>query len=254
VNARPEWLWYDQEGARQAYSERFYVSLNPCLPEVRAYLVAVLEELLARYELDGLHLDYIRFPNEPPATQPGQDFPRDARTLELYRAATGLAPDEDAARWNAWRTAAVTRLVEELRAMQQRVRPKTVLSAAVGPEREAALRHHQDWARWIELGLVDLVLPMNYTPDAARFEQRLAAWRPFAAKLPVVMGLRIDGWTDAELVRRARLCNEGFAGTCLFAWYSLHDSANGVLDAQTPERSAERAARRAAVLPLLRSL
>ena len=39
-NARPEWFWYDQDGRRQPLDD-FYVSLNPCLPEVRAYLVSV---------------------------------------------------------------------------------------------------------------------------------------------------------------------------------------------------------------------
>ncbi|MGE0481604.1 MAG: glycoside hydrolase family 10 protein, partial [Phycisphaerae bacterium] len=60
-NKRPEWFWYDQHGNRQALSD-FYVSLNPCLPEVREYHVDVFEEIVARYDVDGLHLDYIRFP------------------------------------------------------------------------------------------------------------------------------------------------------------------------------------------------
>ena len=87
-NAHPEWFWYDQHGDRQALSS-FYVSLNPCLPEVREYIVAVFEDLAARYDIDGLHLDYIRFPNEPPATPKGSgiDYPHDAKTLALYEAA-----------------------------------------------------------------------------------------------------------------------------------------------------------------------
>src|SRR5262245_57705752 len=39
-NKHPEWFWYDQHGDRQALST-FYVSLNPCLPEVRTYIVDV---------------------------------------------------------------------------------------------------------------------------------------------------------------------------------------------------------------------
>ena len=75
-NTHPEWFWYDQHGNRQALS-RFYVSLNPCLPEVREYLVRVLEEVVANYPIDGIHMDYIRFPSEPPATPRGSgiDYP-----------------------------------------------------------------------------------------------------------------------------------------------------------------------------------
>ena len=90
-NAHPEWFWYDQHGNRQALCS-FYVSLNPCLPEVRKYLVDVFYDLVSRYDVDGLHMDYIRFPNEPPATPKGSglDYPYDAGTLALYRQDTGL--------------------------------------------------------------------------------------------------------------------------------------------------------------------
>lgn len=250
VNARPDWLWYDQEGRRQEHSENFYVSLNPCLPEVRAHLAAVVEELLARYALDGLHLDYLRFPNEPPAVLPGQDFPRDARTLALYREASGLAPDDDRERWDAWRTACITTLLEELRAVQRRVRPGIPLSVAVGPEVAPALRHHQDYEDWIERGLVDALYPMNYSPDAALFERRLAAWAERATRLPVVMGLRVDACDDEELARRMRLASESSEGFALFAYSSFFDSRNVAIDRQDEERSAERARRRAALLPL----
>jgi uncharacterized lipoprotein YddW (UPF0748 family) len=92
-NTRPEWFWYDQNGNRQQLSS-FYVSLNPCLPEVREYLVDVYRELVSRYDVDGLHLDYIRFPNEPPATPRGSDvdYPYDERTLALFKAETGKTP------------------------------------------------------------------------------------------------------------------------------------------------------------------
>jgi uncharacterized lipoprotein YddW (UPF0748 family) len=88
-HTRPHWFWYDATGKRQPITHRvgdrtrnWYVSLNPCLPEVRQYLVAVMREIVANYPVDGLHLDYIRFPNE--AVVPGEqvpDYPRDRRTL-----------------------------------------------------------------------------------------------------------------------------------------------------------------------------
>jgi uncharacterized lipoprotein YddW (UPF0748 family) len=104
-NAHPEWMWYDQNGKRQALSDRFYVSLNPCLPEVRTYLVDVLRDLVVRYRIDGLHLDYVRFPNEAPGTPAGSglDYPRDEHTLATFLGATGKTPEQDPAAWRAWR-------------------------------------------------------------------------------------------------------------------------------------------------------
>src|SRR4051812_13521242 len=60
-NKHPDWFWYDQKGTRQPLNDKFYVSLNPCLPEVRDYLVQVLRDIVGRYSVDGLHLDYLRF-------------------------------------------------------------------------------------------------------------------------------------------------------------------------------------------------
>ena len=93
-NKHPEWFWYDQHGKRQPLNP-FYVSLNPCLPEVREYLVDVFHEIVANYPIDGLHLDYIRFPNDNAPR--GVDYPHDPRTLALYREATGRAPADSRA-------------------------------------------------------------------------------------------------------------------------------------------------------------
>ena len=250
VNRHPEWLWYDAEGERQPYSKRFYVSLNPCLPEVRAHLVLVLEELAQRYPVDGLHLDYIRFPNEPPATPPGVDYPRDARTLEPYRAAVGLAPDDDPEAWNRWRSEQLTLLVREIRAAVRSARPAARLSAAVGAEPEAAARHFQDWPRWIEEGLVDQLFPMNYTGDEERYRGRLAAWQQRRGSVRVSMGLSATSSEPAVLRRRIAECRESFGGVALFGYLYLWDSRNTVIDVQNEERSAERAALRGALLPL----
>lgn len=250
VNAHPEWLWYDASGARQPWSERFYVSLNPCLPEVRAHVVAVATELLERYPVDGLHLDYVRFPNEPPATPKGCDYPRDAKTLALYRAATGHAPDDDAAAWDAWRAAQVTQLVRELRAAQRKVRPEARLTAAVGADVAGAARHFQDWPKWIEEGFCDGLYPMNYAGEEARYAARVEAWAARAKDVRVRMGLHATTSEPATLRARMDDVHERFGGYALFGYLYLWDSRNTVIDVQTPERSRERAALRAALLPL----
>lgn len=93
-NAHPEWLWVDQFGQQQPLSDKFYVSVNPCLPEVRAYLTDVVVDIARRYAVEGIHLDYVRFPKEFPGTPkepPGIDYPRDARTLALFTEALAEA-------------------------------------------------------------------------------------------------------------------------------------------------------------------
>ena len=113
-NAHRDWFLRDQSGRLQPLGE-FYVSVNPCLPEVRRYLVSVFEEIVTRYAVDGLHLDYIRFPLDKAPR--GSDYPHDAHTLQFYRQATGKRPQDSRSRWTLWRQQQVTQLVREIRLM-----------------------------------------------------------------------------------------------------------------------------------------
>lgn len=252
-NAKPEWSWYDQNGARQRFSDRFYVSLNPCLPEVRAYIVSVVRDLAIHYAVDGVHLDYVRFPNEPPATPKGLDYPRDAKTVGLFRAATGKDPDKDDAAWDAWRAAQVTQLVRDLRAMLRQARPRALLSAACGPIPTKALtEHHQDVRTWLKEKLLDVVYPMNYAADYATWLQRAQVWTEIAGDTKVVMGIMAGG-RDAE-AHRAFLdaSRRMFDGWSLFAYAKIYDSRADVQDKLTDEAKFERSQLRKALVPILR--
>lgn len=251
-NTHPEWLWYDQHGARQGLSKGFYASLNPCLPEVRGYIVDVLREIATNYAIDGLHLDYIRFPNEPPAVpkDSGLDYPRDERTLALFRAEKGCHPDEDARAWQRWRTEQVTRLCREIRGMLDVAAPAAQLSAAVGSEPGNALHHHQDVEGWLAEGLLDLVFPMNYTADPALFAQRVDDWVARGRDARVVMGIMASG--DARLRRdQVRQAGAAIGDRAIFAYHCLFDSRNQVLGAQSEAASRERTALRNALVPAL---
>jgi uncharacterized lipoprotein YddW (UPF0748 family) len=253
-HTKPEWFWWDQHGQRQALSDKFYVSLNPCLPEVRLYLSRVIGELAARYAIDGLHLDYLRFPNEAPAVPKGSglDYPRDAATLALYFEATGKAPDEDLAAWSAWRTQQVTTLLAEIRAVVHRVKPKIPIGAAVGSVPEYALSHFQDVQAWMNEGLVDIVFPMNYTADAALFAERMAYWSNVTTTAQIVMGLLVYTGETEGRIAEVQAAKEAFDSIAIFAYFGLFDSANENLTAQDDAARAERATRLESFLPLLR--
>ncbi len=255
-NKRPEWLWYDQFGNKQALSDKFYVSVNPCLPEVRRYLVEVMRDIVGRYDVDGLHLDYLRFPNEPPATPAGAkiDYPRDKPTVALFRGETDKLPDEDPQAWNAWRTEAISNLLRDIRRMVRQTRPSVELSAAVGPDPDKAKEHFQDVRTWLADDLIDVVYPMNYTKDPKVFHQRVERWKSIAQGRPVVMGVRVDS-SDVEL-HRSQLSTalQTFRGYCVFAYSSLFDSPNDSIDSQDENARVQRQARRHAIVPVLQSL
>ena len=183
---RPDWFWYDQRGQRQPLG--WYVSLNPCWPEVRKYLVSVCGEIVTKYPVDGLHLDYIRFPTD--RNPNGRDYPYDSKTLALYKRATGKRPQDSAWSWSKWRTDQVTQLVREIRYMMRRKAPTVKLTAACTPNLDEARKYHfQNAPPWVREGLIDLAFVMNYSAKTQAFRQRQAAWRREAGGHRVAVGI-----------------------------------------------------------------
>jgi uncharacterized lipoprotein YddW (UPF0748 family) len=61
LQLHPEWIISDQSGSQMALNP-IYVFADPSIPEVRAHVASVAGDLTRRYDVDGVHLDYIRFP------------------------------------------------------------------------------------------------------------------------------------------------------------------------------------------------
>jgi uncharacterized lipoprotein YddW (UPF0748 family) len=259
-HTHPEWFWYDRDGNRQPmhhqvgeHERDWYVSVNPCLPEVREYLVSVFREIAANYDIDGLHLDYIRFPNEP--VVPGEvipDYPRDARTLRLYRQATGNAPDDDPEAWTEWRVEQVTQLVRDIRAMLREERPGAALTAAVGadPERSKTA-HFRDSRRWVNEGLLDIAYPMNYTADLAQFQEGMKNWADAPESVAVVQGIGVWRLDADALVEHIQAAEAPAGHFCLFDYGSFFETAEDPPEGPSPETQRQRAERRAAVMEYL---
>lgn len=255
--AHPDWFWRDAQGRFQPFG--WYQSVNPCYPEVRRYLVNVFQEIVAKYPVDGLHMDYVRFPNEWNDSYPQgasvPDYPRDPRTLALYRRATKMHPDQSKQRWDDWRTQQLTQLVRDVRSMMTRVKPSAWLTAAVGSSPDEHRRNHfQDTRAWLAQGLVDGVYPMNYATDLGTYEQRLGVWAAMRPKAPVVTGIMFDkrepGLVREQISRTQRLGGH-FAA---FAYNSLFERTDRQGHSATDSQSASRATLRQQVIPHVRKL
>lgn len=256
-HAHPDWFWRDEAGRRQPLG--WYNSLNPCYPEVRRYLVAVMREIVNNYPVDGLHLDYIRFPNEWHASygraRHVPDYPRDPRTLAMFRQATGHTPGSAPRLWDHWRTEQVTRLVREIRAMVRKVRPRVALSAAVGAVPvEAKRRHFQDVRKWVDEGLLDLVFPMNYTENPKAFADRLEEWSRVGTRVPVVVGVMFDKRESSTVISQIRGAAASTPHFAAFAYNSLFERRDRAGRSVKDSQSAERARLRKRTLPFLRRL
>ncbi len=144
----------------------------PARPEVRARALAVVEELMDRYPDGVVHLDYVRYTDDA-------CFCDTCRAA--YEAEHGVDPIElesSDETWVAWRAGWVTTFVQQVRDAAEARDPVPFVSAAVfsnpGP-REARVDMGQDWAAWLDQGLVDVAMPMAYTPVNADWVNRIGA-------------------------------------------------------------------------------
>lgn len=217
---RPAWRLTDQSGRSQPLGDH-YVIVNPCWPDVRRYLAAVLVDIVRRYPVDGLHLDYIRFVTEE--ALPGADYPFDPQTASLYQRATGRSPRPGDAEWNRWRTEQIDRLVAEISAAVRRNRPDAMLSAAVVADRLTGYEQFfQNGPRWLARGWVDAVFPMIYRTDSRQFERLLRDWRSHSGGRPVIAGIGVYKHSDvATTERQVRLARELADGFALFSYASM---------------------------------
>ena len=218
--------------ANRAELEGVYTS--PAHPAVREHIYSIWMDILDRYEVDGLHFDYVRF------ASPDFDYSRtsldrfrqwlDPRltTSERRLLATALksnplaAADAYQEEFADFQREQVTTLVERIYYGVKKRRPSVMVSAAVFANAENAhTRRFQDWRRWLEMGILDVVCPMAYTPDTATFRQQIEVARAAAnvSGKRVWAGIgayRIPAESTIEKINAARAV--GTDGVVLFSY------------------------------------
>ena len=208
---------------------------SPVHPGAQAHAAAVVGELVRKYAVDGVHLDYVRFPNESfdysrsaielfkTSIRPGltEQERRDAAAREVLDPAA--YPNLFAERWDQFRRHGLTELVVKVRAAVKTARPGTMVSAAVVPDaRQAAQSRLQDWRAWLDRSLLDVLCPMAYTAETSVFQAQIAAARKYAGEVPVWAGIGAYHLTQAQTLQHIAAAGKlGTAGIILFSYDAL---------------------------------
>ena len=210
---------------------------SPIIPGAATYLETVVRGIANRYPIDGIHFDYARYPNARfdysrlaiaefrTAIRPRLDDAArrqvDAREKVDLFAYPDARPDD----WRAFRVARMTALMRRLRAAVKAERPDALVTVATKPDlREAYDDRLQDWGAWLHDGIVDVVCPMAYTPEAARFADQITAARAAANGRPIWAGIGAYRLTPAQTIDNIQTARRiGAAGVILFSYDSLTD-------------------------------
>lgn len=170
----PEWLSKRSDGKTVDSGEnpgRYY--LDPGHPEVLDYTLDVVRDLLSRYDVDGIHFDYIRYPEGKGISPWGYN----ETAVQRFNQLTGRSgkPANNDPAWAEFRRRQVYDLVRKVYAHVRAWRPRVKVSAATivwgspgkGFESSDAYANiFQDWPRMANDGWLDVIFPMNYKREA----------------------------------------------------------------------------------------
>ncbi len=207
--------------------------LDPSNPECRQYIKSLISEVISKYDVDGVQLDYIRYPFNNKGSECGFNW----LSRTKFEQETGLSLDklDDETRniFVVWKSHQVNQLVKEVSEMVRAKNPKLRISAAVYafPRRMRLNAIQQEWETWVVNGWIDTLNPMTY----ANTTQNLSLMSSFCRestgdKALVYPGLAIRRVDNAGLIEQMDTAREtGTLGTTFFAAAHLDDSKLNML-------------------------
>ncbi|NMA44986.1 MAG: family 10 glycosylhydrolase [Lentisphaerae bacterium] len=174
--------------------------LCPSNPINQQQEIDAMVELVRNYPtLDGIHFDYIRYPDQNGCFCDGcrerfqqhvgavvENWPRDLRSNDELRE-----------QWLQFRRDAINTVVQQVHEQAKKVRPNIQISAAVfnnWPRVRDEIG--QDWSMWCERGWLDFVCPMNYTDSNLEFQSHCRRQIAWAHKVPLYPGIGMSCWTN----------------------------------------------------------
>ncbi len=208
-----------EAGRSEGDVEGYY--LSPAIPAVGEHLEGVVRELVRAYPMDGLHLDFVRYP--------GPDFDYSRAALEGFRRVSGgtdllSGPARSPAAWDGYRrqilTALVTRLADAARGSG---RGSCSRRRSLPTRRRPCTTSSRTGRGGCRTRLLTALCPMTYTPDNELFQQQVeAASQRAGGARPVWAGIGAYRLDVAGIVEKVALARQsGARGVVLFSNESL---------------------------------
>lgn len=218
-------------GLSVAYHGEYY--MNPGNPKTKEYLMDITREIVQNYDIDGVHYDYLRYPER------ADNFPDRA---EFRKYGTGRS-------LNDWRRDNITEIVRYIYKGVKSLKPWVKVSTSpVGKLRDTSRYTSNRWnayevvkqdvGRWLEEGIQDQIYPMMYFRDDA-FYPFVLDWDEESHGRHIVPGLGIyfldpkeGNWKTSDIYRQIHyLRRHGVEGQAYYRVQYLMDNTQGIYDA-----------------------
>ena len=187
-NRHPDWLTQNNAGATWDGGNYQFDQAHPAVQE---HTYNVVMDILRRYDVDGIHFDYIRY-SERGSNRNNQPWGYNPVSVARFKTLKNRTstPSPTDSEWLQWRRDQVTAFLRKVYLNAWATKPHVRISAALIPwstppadmslatwqNTEAYSRVLQDWRAWMEEGILDLACPMVYRKENVGFD----GWADFA--------------------------------------------------------------------------
>ncbi len=225
----------EYEAIRREGIEGFY--LHPTDPDHINDIYKFITTLLNRYAFNGIHLDYFRMPGLKYSFSP---FGRTRFMIKhfldpvhIYGEPESFIQERGRASFFAgdhlYKTFLHDEFFKTLDDINNHIKDiseKYIFSVAVKPDPiHAKHNYFQDWQRWLENGLCDQVLIMNYAPEYSEFMKNIKMSHQTGLGKRIIVGISTYNQKVSEAKRRIFLVNNlDFAGIALFSYNHLAEN------------------------------
>ncbi|MFC1725211.1 glycoside hydrolase family 10 protein, partial [candidate division KSB1 bacterium] len=229
VNRHPDWFMQNHQGNLSVdFLQENNVGglyLNPYLVEVKNYIEKVILEIIKNYNVDGIHLDYIRYPSD--------EFGYSLEIRNEFKQKTGVDPvslngaagsnsrkSKIKNEWINFRGNILTEFVSYILKKCREVKPKIKYSCSVKPEIQEAKNHFlQFWDEWLNKDIIDFAVVMNYTEVDSKFKKRLENILKSVLGHKLVIGISSYNQSIPSVNRKIKILNNYIIkGICIFSF------------------------------------
>lgn len=242
VNQHPDWLSRDAHGrySLRETNDCEGAFLTPANLAARQHIHDVFLDVARRYDVDGIHFDYVRFPNSSYdysdaalvrfkiALQNSLTPARIAAFARRGRHDRLVYPHAFPSQWQTFRRQQVTEMVASISHDIKALKPWVIISAAVFPNQsEARTLKGQDWPLWLQQGYLDAACPMAYAASTPQVAAQMAAAVATARRAGRFAYAGLGAWhiPAASTIAKIGVARAlGAQGTVLFSYGGItHD-------------------------------
>ena len=206
--------------------------LNPGAPGTKQYLMRLTQEIVDKYDVDGIHFDYLRYPENEKKFPDNKEFRQHGKGKSIEQ----------------WRRDNLTEIVRYIyKGIKSRKPWVKFSSSPVGRYRDTSRYQsntwnayhtvYQDVSRWLTDGVLDQVYPMMYF-RGNNFYPYALDWQERSNRRHIVPGLGIyfldpieGNWKREDIERQIHFIRKnGLAGEAYYRTGFLMGNIQGLYD------------------------